>query len=144
LEVSPVKIPYSGELEITVTLNTASECRIGAIFAHLWRDEEFVANGESYLRDPIILCPGTSNILLKLGPLNLPSGKFTITLAAFDETYKQTVLHWLHFAEVEIEGPLGSGPYHLLPMTVVLTGQIGSCDANFSSFDDVGTLLQAS
>ena len=145
LEVNPRKIQYGGELELTVTVNATSDCRIGAIFCHLWRNEEFVANGESYLREtPIILSPGTSTMLLKIGPLNLPAGKFSISFSAFDETCKQTVLHWLHFAEVEIEGPLGSGPYHLLPMTITSTDQGGGSHANSNSVNAVGRLVQAS
>ena len=73
--------------------------------------------------DALHVRPGRTEMRLNLRPVNLQAGRYTVSLAAFDETKKQTILHSMHFSEVTVEGPVGGGPPYLLPMTVTLGDQ---------------------
>jgi lipopolysaccharide transport system ATP-binding protein len=122
LQADSTKKKYGGELNLTAFFEVVAECRIGAVLVHFWRNGEFVANGDLMLssEDAFVLLPGKSEMRVNLRPLHLQAGKYALTFAVFDESRKGTILHWLHFLELEIEGPIGAGPPFLLPMSVVL------------------------
>jgi lipopolysaccharide transport system ATP-binding protein len=127
LEVDKETVQYGGELKVRVIVEAESELKIGVIFVHLWRNGDFVSNGDLAFgrENPLVVSAGKSEINAVLKPVNLQAGKYTVSLAAFDETQKRTVLHWLHFAEVEVQGSVGGGPPYLMPMTVNVVGREG-------------------
>jgi lipopolysaccharide transport system ATP-binding protein len=125
LDVDRQSVPYGGELKVKATVVSESELSIGVMFVHFWRNGDFVSNGDVLFgrENALVLSPGKSEIHAVLKPVNLQAGKYTVSLAAFDETQKRTVLHSLHFAEVEVQGPVGGGPAYLMPMTVNVVGR---------------------
>jgi lipopolysaccharide transport system ATP-binding protein len=116
---------YGGDLTIGITLQLREQCRIGAIFLHFSRDGEFVADGETTfgLQEAPAIGPGLARIDLCVSALNLQAGTYSLSLAIFDETRKQTLLHWLHFGRFELHGPVGAGPPHILPMSTTIGGE---------------------
>ena len=122
-------------------MKSNSKIGIGALFVHFSRNGEFVANGDVLFdRDnPLVLGPGRSELRAVLKPINLQAGRYTISMAAFDETRKLTILHSLHFAEVEIQGPVGGGPSYLVPMTVNVSNAVEADDGLISFDANTGT-----
>lgn len=50
----------------------------------------------------------------------------------FDHTKKRTIVQWLHFDEVAIDGPIGGGPHHLIPMALdVMANDVRHDEASF-------------
>src|SRR5262249_51496332 len=116
------KISYGDELNVEVTFNLRNQCKLGALFLHFWRNGDFASNGEiSFSRkDAPTIGPGPTTLTLNVGPVNLQAGRYSLSFSAFDETRKQTILHWLHFSDIEIPGPPGSGPPYLVPMSATV------------------------
>ena len=122
IEARQVTVPWGGELEVSLSLTLSESITLGATYLHLWRDGDFIASG-NVVHDEVrghglILGAGESHLTIRLGPLHLQSGVYSLALAAFDPTRKQTMLHLLHFAEVQVDGPRGVGSTHLIPMAV--------------------------
>jgi lipopolysaccharide transport system ATP-binding protein len=132
LDVDKESVQYGGELKIRAILESDSEFRIGVIFVHFWRNGDFVGNGDVLFgqENALVFGPGRSEIHTVLKPINLQAGRYTVSLAAFDETQKRTILHWLHFAEVDIQGSVGGGSPYLMPMTVDVVGRDARQDRN--------------
>src|SRR5262249_26908496 len=112
------KISYGDDLNVEVTFNLRDPCKLGALFLHFWRNGDFASNGEILFsrKDAPTIGPGPTTLTLNVGPVNLQAGRYSLSFAAFDETRQHTILHWLHFSDVEIHGPAGGGPPYLLPM----------------------------
>jgi homopolymeric O-antigen transport system ATP-binding protein len=128
---------YGEDLEICAVFETNSEIRIGGIFVHLWRNGEFVANGDIIFNsdDALRFGAGRSELTISLRSLNLPAGKYTVSFAAYDETRKKTIFHHLHFSEVEVQGPIGAGTPYLVPMTLTIGHGSESASSALHSLD---------
>jgi homopolymeric O-antigen transport system ATP-binding protein len=116
------RISYGDDLNVKVTFNLRKQCKVGALFLHFWRNGDFVSNGEILFgrNDAVTIPPGPTTLTLSVGPVNLQAGRYSLSFAAFDDTRKRTILHWLHFSEIEIHGPAGGGPPYLLPMSATV------------------------
>jgi hypothetical protein len=125
LQLDSHTLEYGGELNITAVFQVSSECKIGGVLIRFWRNGEFIANAHTMLSrdDAFVIHSGTTQMRINLRPLHFQAGKYTLTFAAFDETRKRTFLHWIHFSELEIEGPVGAGPPHVVPMSIMLYAQ---------------------
>ena len=128
LQLESSKLKYGGELKLTAAFEVTAECKIGAVLIRFWRNGEFIANGDATFsrEEAFVLHPGNSQFLINLRPLHLQAGKYALTFAAFDETRKRTILHWVHFSELEIEGPVGAGPPYVVPMTVAFNSHLAA------------------
>jgi lipopolysaccharide transport system ATP-binding protein len=120
LAIDKEAVLYGGDLKIKADFESETTFTIGMLFVHFWRNGEFVCNGEaSFGGDSApIFGPGKSELHLVLKPINLQAGKYTLSFSAFDETQKRTILHWLHFSEVQVQGPHGGGSPYVIPMTL--------------------------
>ena len=120
IEMESRELGWGSNLRVQIRLQLSAPISVGAIIIHLWRNGEFVANGEVMFEE---LSSQIRNIAkeeeclsIDLGPLFLQNGTYFVSLSIFDETRKQTIIQWLHFSEIRMVGPLGIGPSHLVPM----------------------------
>jgi lipopolysaccharide transport system ATP-binding protein len=124
LEVQSSRIGFGDDLVIVAKFTLHEAVQVGAIIVHFWRDGDFVASGDvSYDHEkdgPSILAAGVSRMRIRLGPLHLQHGRYSVSFSVFDGSRKQTITQCLHFAEIEVAGPVGAGPPHVVPMAVAL------------------------
>jgi lipopolysaccharide transport system ATP-binding protein len=115
-------ISYGDDLNVEVAINLRDQRKLGALYLHFWRNGDFASNGEILFgpKDAPTLGPGPTTLNLNVGPVNLQAGRYSLSFSAFDETRKQTIMHWLHFSDVEVHGPAGTGPPYLLPMSATV------------------------
>jgi hypothetical protein len=118
LQVTSSLVAWGDHLLVNANLTTTEELRIGHIIIHLARDGDFIGNGELVFSpsEPFLIRAGFNPLEFKLGPLHLQCGRYSLSIALFDDTRKKTILHCLHFAEIDVEGPVGSGNPHLMPL----------------------------
>jgi hypothetical protein len=117
------KLQFGGELILTAVFEVIDECKIGGVFVHFWRNGDFVATSDITLsrEEALVLHPGKSELRISLFPVHLQAGRYTLSFSAFDETRKRTIIHWLHFSELDIEGPAGAGTPYVVPMSIALS-----------------------
>ena len=62
---------------------------------------------------PLTIHPGKGELYVRLEPVYLAHGIYYVTVTILDKTRKNTLLHWLHFHEIENSrtGRIRAGPF---------------------------------
>jgi lipopolysaccharide transport system ATP-binding protein len=115
-------VAWGGSLRLNVKLGFSQEVAVGYVLVHLARNGEFVTNSEWRVRatEALRLSEGMHTMSIVVGPVHLVHGRYSLSLSIFDASCKNTILQAFDLVSVEVEGPLGSGPPNLLPMTMTV------------------------
>jgi homopolymeric O-antigen transport system ATP-binding protein len=118
----PNVVTWGGSLELKLQLRLAEDIYVRRVYIHWGRNGEFVANSELRYDDvgPLHLHPGTHILTATISDIRLVHGVYLLSFSMFDETGKATILHALDMFAVHVQGPVGSGPATLLPLTLKL------------------------
>jgi len=116
----PEKLAWGEFLEFRVQIDLREDVAIGLILVHFALDNEFKANSEIRLSPSgaLRLDRGSHVLIHSVGPLHLAHGRYQLSLSIFDASGKKTVAQVFDLAAIDITGPIGSGPSHLVPMTL--------------------------
>jgi lipopolysaccharide transport system ATP-binding protein len=115
----PDRLGWGEVLDFEVEIDLLDDVDMGLILVHFSLDNEFKTNAEVQLQPSDILRAGRGSHVLRssVGPIHLAHGRYQVSFSIFDATGKQTVAQVFDIASIEILGPVGSGPTHLVPMT---------------------------
>lgn len=120
LHSMPDSVAWGASLTFQVRIRLNDPLAIGFVLVHFSRENEYLANAEVRLSstDALRLSQGEHTLKVFVGPIYLAHGQYQISLSLFDESRKNTVAQVFDIATIEIKGPVGSGPAHLIPMTI--------------------------
>lgn len=119
---TPERVAWGEVLDFEVRLDVQDEVAIDLVLVHFAIDNEFKANSEVRLPQAGALRLGRGSHVLAsaVGPIHLAHGRYQVSLSLFEASGKKTVAQVFDMAQVDVVGPVGSGPAHLVPMTVQL------------------------
>ena len=115
----PESVLWGDDLKFQVKIQLTESISAGFILVHFARRGEFRANAEVRLESPVLRLNAPSEVLkISVGPIHLAHGRYHVSLSIFDEFGKKTVLQAFDFSPIDVIGPVGSGPTHLIPMSM--------------------------
>ena len=116
----PDSVLWGDDLKFQVKIQLTESISAGVILVHFARGGEFRANSEVPLESPEVLRlnAGSEVLTISVGPIHLAHGRYHVSLSIFDEFGKNTVLQAFDFSPIDVIGPVGSGPTHLIPMSM--------------------------
>jgi len=116
----PERVAWGDVLDFEVQLDLQEDLAIDLVLVHFAMDNEFKANSEIRLplSDALRLKRGSHVLGNSVGPIHLAHGRYQVSLSLFDAAGKRTVAQVFDMAPIDVAGPVGSGPSHLIPMTL--------------------------
>ncbi len=128
LQEASEQVEWGGELKLRFRIKLAERMSAGFMLIHFASESEFRANSE--VRFPkgeaVRLNMGDNFLEFTLGPVHLVHGSYQISFSVFDESGKKTVAQLFDVCRMEVFGPVGSGPTHLIPMTLNIQTDSGT------------------
>jgi lipopolysaccharide transport system ATP-binding protein len=112
-------IGWGSELIIHVNIHSSSELDVCKSYMQFFREDDGIScasteNTWNY-SERIKILRGENNFTVRIKPIYLVEGKYTVSLAIFSHTGKTTIAHSRNIGLVSVTGPLGIGPTVLLP-----------------------------
>ncbi len=116
----PESPSYGSDFEFRFRISVQAHVTIGFTLIHFANESGFVAHSQHRfpLDKPLLLERGAHELRYVIGPVYLAHGNYQLCLSLFDSTGKKTLLQLFDFAQIDVVGPLGSGPSCLIPMPV--------------------------
>jgi lipopolysaccharide transport system ATP-binding protein len=113
------ELTFGSDLECGFRLECRDSVTVGLALIHFANENGFIAHSQvSFSPDkPLRLEQGVHELHYVLGPVHLAHGKYQLSMSLFNATGKKTLAQLFDFACVDVVGPIGSGPAHLIPMS---------------------------
>lgn len=110
---------WGGAVDLELDFEITKEIVPGVLYVHFSQEDEYRATAEfvftkDSLRQP--LGPGLHTVRLTIAPLYLAHGRYHLSFSMFEATGKSTAFQAFDLAVLDMDGPVGHGPSHLMPM----------------------------